>query len=200
VLYTLAGADRYQIEVEVPAGQLSLLDSPQAEVRIRGSQWPAGQYRRGEFIRVIPVLEEQGRLARVLVELPDPLAQKNPAQPPLFLNDLARVEITGRTSLERVRIPLAALQDGDLVWVVDKDRIHIQAVRIAYLTGEYAVLESGLRGGETLVATRLTTVTEGLKVRVQRVEDRGRKTEKSDGEQRLRPKREIPEPEQGERG
>lgn len=165
VLYTLAGADKFQVEVEVPAGQLSLLDSPGAEVRIRGSQWPATRYRQGQFVRVIPVLEEQGRLARVLVELNDPLGMENPAQPKLLLNDLARVEITGRADGEQVRIPMTALQDGDVVWVVENGAIHIQPVKVAHLTESHAVLASGLQGGENLVVTRLTSVTEGMPVR-----------------------------------
>ncbi|WP_323844518.1 efflux RND transporter periplasmic adaptor subunit [Microbulbifer magnicolonia] len=166
VLYSLAGAERFQIEVEVPAAQLGRVNSPDAEVRIRGSQWPTGEYRRGEFVRVIPVLEEQGRLARVLVELTDPLAIDDPNQPPLLLNDLARVEITGRATRERVRVPLTAVQDGDRVWLVRDNRIVVRPVQIAYLSGDYAVLDSGLDGGETLVTTRLTTVTEGMPVQV----------------------------------
>ncbi|MBB3062264.1 efflux RND transporter periplasmic adaptor subunit [Microbulbifer rhizosphaerae] len=166
VLYQLAGADRFQVEVEVPAQQLARLGGPDPEVRIHGSQWPKGRFRQAEFVRLIPVLEEQGRLARVLVELPDPLSLDDPAQPQLLLNDLARVEITGRTGEERVRVPLTAVQDGDRVWQVQENRIHIQPVEIAYLSGDYAVLESGLDGGETLVTTRLSAVTDGMPVRL----------------------------------
>ncbi|WP_250460948.1 efflux RND transporter periplasmic adaptor subunit [Microbulbifer litoralis] len=165
-IYTLAGADRFQIEVEVPAGQLQRLDQGDTEVQIHGSQWPDGVFRRGEFVRVIPVLEEQGRLARVLVELPDPLSRDKPGQPQLLLNDLARVELTGRTEQERVRVPLTAVQDGDRVWVVEDGGIRIQPVKIDYLSGDYAVIAEGLGGGETLVTTRLTTVTEGMPVKV----------------------------------
>ena len=165
-LYNLAGADRFQVEVEVPAAQLGRLNQPGAEVRIHGSQWPAQQFRRGEFVRVIPVLEEQGRLARVLVELADPLALEDPAQPQLLLNDLARVEITGRTTQRRVRVPQTAVQDGDRVWVLQDNKIRIRPIEIDYLSGDYAVLASGLKGGETLVTTRLTTVTDGMPVRI----------------------------------
>lgn len=165
VMYTLAGADLFQIEVEVPASQLPQLSTPQAQVRIRGSQWPAGVYRQGRFVRVIPVLEEQGRLARVLVELDDPLGIENPSNPQLLLNDLARVEITGRADGQQVRIPLTALQDDNQVWVVQGGRIHIQPVLVSHFDDEYAILQSGLRGGEILVTTRLTSVTDNMPVR-----------------------------------
>lgn len=201
VLYTLAGAERFQIEVEVPAAQLERLNSPDAEVRIHGSQWPADQYRPGEFVRVIPVLEEQGRLARVLVELADPLSIENPAQPQLLLNDLARVEITGRAERERVRVPLTAVQDGNRVWQVRDGRIVIRPIEIAFLSGDYAVLETGLHGGETLVTTRLTAVTEGMQVQTaQRTTGNGR--DKAGARRSDRPDNETPveEPEKGERG
>lgn len=170
VMYTLAGADRFQVEVEVPASQLPQLNTPNAQVRIRGSQWPAGQYREGRFVRVIPVLEEQGRLARVLVELDDPLGIEDPSHPQLLLNDLARVEITGRAQGQQVRIPLTALQDGNQVWVVENGKINIRQVTVSHLDDEYAVLDPGtngigLRGGESLVITRLTSVTENMPVR-----------------------------------
>ncbi|GAB2900663.1 efflux RND transporter periplasmic adaptor subunit [Microbulbifer echini] len=165
-LYSLASASRFQIAVEVPASQLHRLTSGDTEVRIYGSQWPAGIYREGEFVRVIPVLEEQGRLARVLVELDDPLSVLNPSQPQLLLNDLARVDIVSRSEEALVRIPLTALQDGNLVWVVRDNRTNILPVAVAYISDNFAVLESGLSGGEALVTTRLITVTDGMPVRV----------------------------------
>ncbi|WP_444930757.1 efflux RND transporter periplasmic adaptor subunit [Microbulbifer sp. SSSA002] len=165
-LYRLASANRFQIAVEVPASQLHRLGRGDVEVRIYGSQWPEGAYRRGEFVRVIPVLEEQGRLASVLVELEDPLSVLDPSQPQLLLNDLARVEIVSQSEDERVRIPLSALQDGNNVWVVRDNRTTVLPVDVAYMSGDYAVLEQGLSGGETLVTTRLVTVTEGMPVRI----------------------------------
>ncbi|WP_444922296.1 efflux RND transporter periplasmic adaptor subunit [Microbulbifer sp. CnH-101-G] len=165
-LYSLASASRFQIAVEVPASQLHRLNSADVEVRIYGSQWPAGSYRQGEFVRVIPVLEEQGRLARVLVELDDPLSVMDPSQPQLLLNDLARVEIISQGKEALVRIPLTALQDDNQVWVVRDNRTSIQPVEVAYTSGDFAVLDRGLSGGETLVTTRLITVTEGMPVRI----------------------------------
>lgn len=208
VLYTLAGADRFQIAVEVPAGQLPLLDTPKAEVRIHGSQWPQNRYRAGRFVRVIPVLEEQGRLARVLVELDDPLGIEDPKQPKLLLNDLARVEITGRAAGQQVRIPMEALQDGDVVWVVQDGRIHIQPVKVAHLTDAHAVLASGLRGGESLIVTRLTSVTEGMAVRTTADGGgagegrRARPGQEGDRGERKQQRPELPDPPkmQGERG
>lgn len=166
VLYQLAGADLFQVEVEIPAVQLSRLRRDGAEVRIRGSQWPQGTYRRGQFVRLIPVLEEQGRLARVLVELEDPLSQELVSEPKLLLNDLARVFIVSPSERERVRIPLTALQDGERVWVVRDGRVEVQPIELAYLSGDHAVLEAGLKGGEQLITTRLTAVTDGMRVRV----------------------------------
>ena len=166
VMYQLAGADRFEIEVEIPARQLARLGTEAVEVRIQGSQWPADSYRRGEFVRLIPVLEEQGRLARLLVELEDPLAIQDPNQPQLLLNDLARVTVTSPVTRERVRVPLTAVQDGDQVWVLEQGEIRIQPIKIAYLSGAAAVLEEGLTGGETLVTTRLTSVVDGMQVRV----------------------------------
>jgi hypothetical protein len=166
VLYQLAGADLFQVEVEIPAVQLSRLRRDGAEVRIRGSQWPQDTYRRGQFVRLIPVLEEQGRLARVLVELEDPLSQELVSEPKLLLNDLAQVIIISPSERERVRIPLTALQDGEQVWVVRDGRIEVQPIELAYLSGDHAVLEAGLKGGEQLITTRLTAVTDGMRVRV----------------------------------
>ncbi|MDP5208891.1 efflux RND transporter periplasmic adaptor subunit [Microbulbifer sp. 2205BS26-8] len=166
ILYSLASADRFQIAVEVPAAQLHRLTTATNEVRIYGSQWPQGVFRRGEFVRTIPVLEEQGRLASVLVELEDPLSVRNPGQPQLLLNDLARVEIVSQSEEQSVRIPLVALQDGNRVWVVKDNRTRVLPVEVAYTDGDYALLEQGLNGGETLVTTRLVNVIEDMPVRI----------------------------------
>ncbi|WP_299943625.1 efflux RND transporter periplasmic adaptor subunit [uncultured Microbulbifer sp.] len=166
ILYSLASADHFQIAVEVPAAHLHRLGSATNEVRIYGSQWPQGVYRRGDFVRTIPVLEEQGRLASVLVELEDPLSVHNPGQPQLLLNDLARVEIVSQSEEQSVRIPLTALQDGNRVWVVKDNRTRVLPVEVAYMDGDYALLEQGLNGGETLVTTRLVNVIEDMPVRI----------------------------------
>lgn len=172
VLASLVASDEFWIEVAVPARDLRWLSLPDVPAP-RGSAariedataWGEGVFRRGFVTRRLVDLEPEGRLARLLVAVPDPLGAGDTGAPPLLLGSFVRVALLGRT-VEGVVIDRRVLRDGDSVWVMDdEDRLAIRRVEVGFRGREQAVVTAGLQGGERLVASDLSTPVEGMPLR-----------------------------------
>ncbi len=172
---TLVGTDEYRVEVTVPARDLRWLEIPHGAdgtgslARVADdSAWPAGTHRRGAVVRRLVDLEPEGRLARLLVAVPDPLALslENADEPTLLLGAFVNVAMVGK-SIEGVVLDRAYLRDGDAVWLVDNDNtLEIRSVEVAYRGPREVVIAGGLREGERIVASDLSTPVAGMPLRV----------------------------------
>ncbi|MHC4443005.1 MAG: efflux RND transporter periplasmic adaptor subunit [Planctomycetota bacterium] len=121
-LGTMVGTDEYWVQVSVPVDQLKWITFPQADnqrgspVHIRqqnGSeethQWT------GYVLRLLGDLESQGRMARVLVTVRDPLgleAGGGQKRAPLLIGSYVKVAIEGTRLNKVVAMPRSALRDG----------------------------------------------------------------------------------------
>ena len=174
-LARLVGLDRYWIVATVPMNQLRWLDFPAgsrtrgAAVRIRDrSSWPAGQYREGYVEKLLGTLDDQTRLARVLVTVTDPLARRtNTADYPLMIGAFVQTHIQAREIENVVRLDRDYLRQNETVWVMEDGKLRIRDAGIAFRDAEYAYLESGLAAGDSVVTTNLATVVDGAPLRLE---------------------------------
>jgi len=75
------------------------------------------------------------------------------------------VEIAGRSLPNATVIPRAALRQGNVVWVVDKDkRLNFRKVEVAKRHQDDVVIRGGRKGGEEVVISPLKEVTNGMAV------------------------------------
>ena len=171
----LVGVETYWVETTVPVAKLRWIDFPGsagedgADVRIynRGV-WPAGSYRHGRVLSLIGALEEQTRLARVLVDVPDPLAlQEDSDKPVLIIGTFVEVHIEADEIEGAVRLDRDHLRQGNTVWVMRDGKLDIRKVEVAFQDAEYAYIESGLEDGDEVVTSTLSTVTEGVRLRLE---------------------------------
>jgi len=171
----LAGTDSYWIEAAVPASQLRWIQVPGAgrgegsRVRVFDeSAWGGGRFREGRVLRVAADLEEQGRMARLLVEVPDPLALKkgNRNLPVLLLGAYVRVEIDGEALAGVVPVARTELRDGDTAWVMSSDKkLEIRPLQVAFRGRDEVLVSEGLEDGELLVTSSLSTPVAGMELR-----------------------------------
>lgn len=172
---TLVGTDEYWVELAIPVAALRWIDLPQGDesgspVRLRHDQvWAPGQFRQGRVIRLLGDLTEEGRMARVLVAIRDPLAQQVAQQgrPPLLLGSFVRGEIQGQRLAEVIVLERSVLRDGKQVWVMDRqDRLRIRPVEIVYKGAEKVFIGAGLAAGERVVTSDVSAAAEGMALRV----------------------------------
>lgn len=174
-LLELVGAEAAWLEVAVPVTQLRWIRFPGAgsmgsTVKIFYDQvWAPQQMRTGRVIRLLSQLEENGRMARVLVQVEDPFARTdaNRDQPRLMLGSFVRTEIEGIPVQQAVVIPRALLRENDTVWILkDGNTLEIRAVTVAYRDQENVFIAEGIRAGEQVISSVLSTATDGMPVRV----------------------------------
>ncbi len=142
-LVTLVGTDAFWVQLSIPVDRLAWIDIPEVRGATEGS--PARVWRQigdqriereGRVIRLMGDLDPLGRMAKVLVEIDDPLGLSTPArtavgegaQPPapglpLLLGAFVEVAIDGREVDHVVEIPREALRHGDNVYLVDSEKV-----------------------------------------------------------------------------
>lgn len=169
----LVGTATYWIEVSVPPSRLQWLEFPVdnngkgSEVQVRNrTAWTRGQYRKGYLYQLIGTLEEQTRLARVLVSVPDPLSINADNQLPLMIGSFVEVSVRGKEIPDAIRIDRNLIRQNETVWLMRDDRLTIRDVDILLRDEKYAYVSSGLSPDDQVVVTNLATVAEGARLRV----------------------------------
>ena len=176
-LATLAGTDEYWIEVSVPVYELKWLEIPEfnsdrgSEVHVYyESAWSPGVARKGRVARLLSDLETQGRMARLLVTVEDPLQlHGDPGERrPLILGSYVRVEIAGRPVENVMPIPRTAFHEGNQIWIMTPERtLDIRAVSPVWTTKDTIYARDHIGPGELLVTSDLGSPVEGMDLRVE---------------------------------
>ncbi len=172
---TLVARDRFHIPLAVPASALAWIkfDGTQIVMLSQPGVWPASAQRTGRVVRLNSALTETGRMAEVIVEIPDPLALEplNQGQPVLLLGAFVRGQVTGSPIAGAIRLDRAHLRDGNTVWVMNgDDKLEIRAVEILWRGPDHVLVGTGLKAGDRVVTTALATVAPGMALRTRKAE------------------------------
>jgi RND family efflux transporter MFP subunit len=172
----LVGVDAYWVEATVPVSSLSWIafpggDSTQGaavEVRNRAA-WRDDTSRSGTVHRMIGALEDQTRLARVLLTVQDPLAHEpeNADQPPLMIGSFVEARIQGRPIENAIRMDRDYLRQNDTVWTKEDGVLRIRELDIIFRDKEYVYIRSGIGPDARVVTTNLSTVVDGAQLRLE---------------------------------
>lgn len=174
-LARLVGLETYWVEATVPLSSLRWIDIPQngdtgSDVIIRNrTVWDEGESRKGSIFRLVGTLTDQTRLARVLVEVPDPhgYLQENTDQPRLMIGSFVEANIQAQELENVVRLSRDYVRQNDTIWVNENDTLRIRTADILFRDANYAYITDGLEDGEQVVTTNLTTVVDGSPLRLE---------------------------------
>lgn len=166
----LVGIDEYWVMAAVPVRSLRWIqfpegDTPGSLVKLRNTDtWGSDVARDARVTRMIGALDQQTRLARVLITVKDPLARSTDA-PPLILDTLIEARIEGKPIEDVVRLNREYVHERDTVWVMKNDTLEVRETEIIFQDAEHAYIRTGLENGEEVVITTLATVAEGIGLR-----------------------------------
>lgn len=169
-LAELVGVEEYWVMASLPLRNLRWVRFPVGDeegslVRLRHTTaWQPDVMREGRVSGLIGTVDEESRLASVLVIVKDPLAREIDA-PPLIIGTIVQLQIEGYPLEDVVRLPRGYLRQNSTVWVMVDDELDIREVEVEFSDSEYAYIRSGLEPGEAVVTTSLATVTQGLGLR-----------------------------------
>ncbi len=173
---TLTGTDRAEVLVPLPFEDLPWLDIPRSgsgrlgsPATLRFDNGEATLEWRGHIVRTLGDVDERGRMARVVVSVPDPYNLQNrpdvPGQP-LAVGMFVRSVFQGAPMREVIAIPRKALRDNDSVWFVDADNLlRIRPVHIVRREEKTLWLDEGIHDGDRIVLSALSAAADGLKLR-----------------------------------
>ena len=172
---TLIGTDAFHVRVSVPVDRLGLLSLPgpdgaggsMARVSHETSAGPGGEPPlTGRVVRLLGDVDPAGRMARVLVEVADPLrdavASDAPGSP-LLVGEFVRVELEGPVRAQVAQLPRQALREGDVVWVMNaEDALEIRRVEVAWGTDVDVFISAGLADGDRIIVSPLSAPVPGM--------------------------------------
>jgi RND family efflux transporter MFP subunit len=167
---TLVNTDTYWIQASIPVDQLQWIDIPGraasmgSEVVVR---YQDGAVRTGRVIKLLSDLEKQGRMARLVIRIADPLSLTSPEAeaPAMLIGEYVQADIQGRHIPDAYRIPREALRERSRVWVVGKEgTLDIRDVHVVWRDTQSVIVKQGLKSNERVVVSDLATPVEGMAV------------------------------------
>lgn len=185
-LVSLAGTNQFWVQISVPVDRLPYIRLPisntkqGAETRIfqeTGGRDPAA-VRKGYVVRLLGELDPAGRMARLLVAIPDPLGLESPEtdetdqnqeswesrreEIPLLLGAYVRVAVEGPVLEDVFSISRQTLREGDVVWLLDEnDRLAMAQVEIVWRLKD-DLLVRGLSPGSRIITSRISAPVPGM--------------------------------------
>ena len=168
---TLVATDMFWVQVSVPVDRLSWIHIPGVNSK-EGSPAEVIQQagteieikREGRVIKLQSSLDPRGKMARLLVEVDDPLGTpgENGAVMPLLLGGYVNVRIQGLQVEDALAIPRRALREQSRVWVMSEKRLQIRKVQVVWVREETVFVRGELRPGESVVTSRIPAAIEGM--------------------------------------
>jgi RND family efflux transporter MFP subunit len=170
-LADLVGTDAYWVQVSVPVEHLKWVKIPKDYVEEGAPAtiyYREGSVRQGRVIRLLADLSQEGRMARLLVEVKDPLDLRvqDGRRPPLLIGEYVRVLIGGADLPDVYRIPRFALRNDNQVWILDKEeKLAIRPVETLWRDKEFVFVQDGLQPEDSLVISALAAPVDGMQLR-----------------------------------
>lgn len=188
-LATLVGTDEFWVRVSVPVDKLSSISVPGLGGSKEGSKATIWQEiggerveRTGRVIRLMGDLDPVGRMARVLVQIDDPLGLQAPEPSkggkgeqdpvaasalPMLLGSYVHVDIEGHSMEEVSELPRSALREGNRVFFFENDKLAIREVDVVWRRRQTVLIRGGISANDRVVTSLLPTPVAGMKLRVE---------------------------------
>lgn len=183
VLFEAVGTDQAEIEAQFTIQQIRRLLRPKSRSLMTGAVPDMQQIREAVNSKAYVRLRTGGLVIQwvahfqgfrasidpkthtvgVVLTVDKPYEQAIPGErPPLMQGMFLEVELVAETRPDSIVIPRAAIDHWAVRLVDPQNRLIFQPVQIDYEQDDFAVLESGLVGGETLIVSDVTPAIRGM--------------------------------------
>ena len=137
---SVARADRYWVELRLPTDRIAKI---QPRTNAKGSHVKLkanGIDYQGELIRIHPQIDSDSRLAKVIVEIKDPLTQSSR---PLLLGTYVEAKIEQQAIINAVKLPREAVTSDNRVWGIDNNNLlQIKPVTLLDMDNAHAYIKA----------------------------------------------------------
>ncbi|HUP22091.1 MAG TPA: efflux RND transporter periplasmic adaptor subunit [Thermoanaerobaculia bacterium] len=177
----LVGTDAFWVRAAVETDRLTYVDVPGFNARtgspVRVRLASSGQHveRVGRVERLLGDLDPAGRMARVLIEVPDPfglaepggrgLAGESTQSLPLLLQSWVEVVIAGNREEQLLEVPRSWLREGDTLWIEKDGSLEVREIEIAWRREDSVLVAGGLEESDAVITSALATPVPGMRLR-----------------------------------
>lgn len=173
-LATLVGTDQFWVQVSIPVDRLGWIAIPGVNGVAEGAGASAIVEQRlgdqlvkraGRVVRLAGDVDPVGRMAKVLVEIDDPLGMKSKeAGMPLLLNSYVDVTIEGKAVEQVSEVPRIAMRGDQELWVMKDGKLDVVTVDVVWRKRS-TVLVRGLSAGAQVITSPVPAAVDGMAVR-----------------------------------
>ncbi len=166
VIASLTGIDSFWMEISVPVDKLDWITLPGAKAKSSTVAVYAADKtpHTGEIVSLLPRIDEDGLMARLLLTVPDPLGLGS-GRSPLLLGSFVRATITGKRIEDVFKVPRSALKDGNkLLLVTPENTLHVQEVEVRWRNADAVWIGAGLSDGDKVIVSNIGAPVEGMTI------------------------------------
>ncbi len=189
---TIVGTDSYWVRVALPEESIPYLSIPgitsdTGSAAVVRHEVGARDIRRDARVKkLFGDVEPTGRMARVLVEIEDPLGLRDPERGeqtfmPLLIDAYVEVFIYGSLMDSIYAVPRTALRNGDQLYLFGPDSaLHVVTPEIAWRSKDSLYVSSGVTSEDKILTSALTAPVEGMRLRSESDGSSGKETGSGD--------------------
>ncbi len=142
-IVNLIGTDEFYIEVALSQNDLKFLNLDTAKVKVILSE---NDIVIAKIVRLLSSVEKQGRMAKLLLSVKDPLCLNlRKSQMPLLLNKFVKIELSGQKLNDIIAIDRNILRDNSTLWFLQDNKLKIEKAKVlwkdystVYIKNEFA--------------------------------------------------------------
>lgn len=164
----LKGSYQHEVwaEISIPYSVLKFLDienQNRKDVLIRLTNDSAETIFKGKFVKVIPEIEQNGLMTKILVSVKDPYSFNNK---PLLLGSKIKATFQGVTLKGIYKVTSSYIRDNKKVFIADNNTLKIKDVNIVYEDDSYAYIDNGLTDNDLIVINNLSNAVENMPLQI----------------------------------
>ena len=160
---TLAVKDNDLQFLSIPMDGRKLNPSEQASVVIESFYKGKNQSWKGKLERVDGVIDPVTRMINLIAVFKNDFIEIDKPNLPIGL--FVEAKIDGITLKNIFEIPINSISEDNEVYIVDKDnQLKLRELTILKKYSEFVIIKDGLKAGERLVTSKLSTASDGIKV------------------------------------
>ena len=119
-----------------------------------------------KIVSLMPQVESLGRMVQILLEVKDPFGE--PVADPLVLGSFVRIYLDSKDKLHAIRLPRARVHEGNRIYVCNEQKkLEIRSVTAGWKDNDYYFVTDGLKTGERILTTLLSSPVDGTKLRIE---------------------------------
>ena len=160
---TLAVKDNDLQFLSIPMDGRKLNPSEQASVVIESFYKGRTQSWKGKLERVDGVIDPVTRMINLIAVFKNDFIESDKPNLPIGL--FVEAKIDGITLKNIFEIPINSISEDNEVYIVDKDnQLELRELTILKKYSEFVIIQDGLKAGERIVTSKLSTASNGIKV------------------------------------